>query len=237
MMKLSRFFLSRSADNIKTSRIKDSLWSHNSTSLASISTARENLVTDGKYEGRRFVDYPIFKGKAALSMYPVPPKFNKMNSGGIHLERRGVVMLTFWPAIGQRKYDWQKRQHFALSAVELGSLISLGPTDSCEFFHDPSMNTSLAGQVRKTFQVSPLSDDGGYYFNMSVVNPNQKINERFSVPVSKAEFAVMRTSFSYILPHIMGWDCFTSPQPETTLKVNPPKQPGPLLSPDLEWNR
>lgn len=41
----------------------------------------------------------------------------------------------------------------------------------------------------------------------------------------------------YILPHIMGWDCFTSPQPETTLKVNPPKQPGPLLSPDLEWNR
>lgn len=33
----------------------------------------------GKYEGRPFVNYPIFKGKAALSMSPVPPKFNKMN--------------------------------------------------------------------------------------------------------------------------------------------------------------
>lgn len=33
----------------------------------------------GKYDGRPFVNYPIFKGKAALSMSPVPPKFNKTN--------------------------------------------------------------------------------------------------------------------------------------------------------------
>lgn len=138
--------------------------------------------------------------------------------------------------------DLPMLQRFALSPVELGSLISIGPTESCEFFHDPSMKTrffcsfhpvclelpmlldwmrkplyylemlhfgrsgtiilpslfflpmqsllkcafflflkqkfstwarstlyySLAGQVRKTLQVSPLSDDGGYYFNLSM---------------------------------------------------------------------
>lgn len=34
-------------------------------------------------------------------------------------------------------------QHFALSATEVGSLISLSPTESCEFFHDPSMKSRL----------------------------------------------------------------------------------------------
>ncbi|KAJ4966638.1 hypothetical protein NE237_018487 [Protea cynaroides] len=44
---------------------------------------------------------------------------------------------------------------FALSPTEVGSVLSLGTNDSCEFFHDPSMKTSLAGQVRKSLSVVP----------------------------------------------------------------------------------
>ncbi|KAM0061636.1 putative transcription factor ssDNA-binding-TF family [Helianthus debilis subsp. tardiflorus] len=69
------------------------------------------------------------------------------------VERRGVIMLTFRPAIGERKYDSEKKQLFALSVTEVGSFISLGPGDSCEFFHDPSIQSRDAGQVRKSLSV------------------------------------------------------------------------------------
>ncbi|GMH00109.1 hypothetical protein Nepgr_001948, partial [Nepenthes gracilis] len=38
-------------------------------------------------------------------------------------------------------------------------------------------------------------------------------SERFTVPVTSAEFAVMRTAFSFALPRIMGWDQYTNQLP------------------------
>ncbi|KAL8551987.1 hypothetical protein ACS0TY_000878 [Phlomoides rotata] len=186
-------------------------------------------------------------------------------SGDYRVERRGVIMLTFWPAIGERKYDWDKRQvifylfssfilhknqlylpelyvsllscilhKFALSATEVGTLIAWDSNDSCEFFHDPSMLSSNAGQVRKSFSIKAHSGGTSYFFNLSkcsfimnydfcifapsnlrqnavvepillsvlivlfadVVNNVLKTNDRFTVPVTPAEFAVMQTAFT-----------------------------------------
>ncbi|XP_021812970.1 single-stranded DNA-bindig protein WHY2, mitochondrial-like [Prunus avium] len=122
-------------------------------------------------------------------------------------------MLKFTPAIGERKYDWEKRQVFALSATEVGSLISLGPNDSCEFFHDPSMQSSNAGQVRKSLSIKSHADGSGYMVSLTVVNNLLKTKENFIVPVTAAEFAVMKTACSFALPHIMGWDRLMSNMP------------------------
>ncbi|KAF8405666.1 hypothetical protein HHK36_007743 [Tetracentron sinense] len=237
MMKLSHFLRSRNALSEKllsgkAGHIKDALWLHGS--CAGMSTAGQDIATKGNYSNKIFADFSVFKGKAALSMSPVSPRFSKLNSGDFKVDKTGCMMLNFWPAVGQRKYDWQKRQLFALSPTELGSLISLGPNDSCEFFHDPSMKSSNAGQVRKSLSVTPLADGSGYFLNLTVVNNNLKTNERFSVPVTKAEFAVMRTAFSFVLPHIMGWDRVTSQLPTNTDQHTPRAVPQSL---DLEWDK
>jgi hypothetical protein len=82
----------------------------------------------------------VFKGKAALSISPILPVFSKLEvclliclcstsrllgldallavyiiflfyqSGGSRVNRNGSVMLTFFPAVGQRKYDYAKKQ-------------------------------------------------------------------------------------------------------------------------------
>ncbi|PSS35014.1 Single-stranded DNA-bindig protein [Actinidia chinensis var. chinensis] len=133
-------------------------------SRAGISTIRETFSADGKFAGQVSAPFSVYKGKAALSASPVLPKFSKLDSGILKVDRSGTIMLTFWPAIGERKYDWEKRQKFALSATEVGSLISLGSKDSCEFFHDPSMLSSNAGQVRKSLSVKP--HDSGYFISL-----------------------------------------------------------------------
>ncbi|KAA8544547.1 hypothetical protein F0562_022594 [Nyssa sinensis] len=190
--------------------VRDALLLHCFTSRAGISTARQTFAADGKLMSRTFAPYSVYKGKAAFSASPRLPTFNKMDSGCL------------------------KRQRFALSATEVGSFISLGPRDSCEFFHDPAMLSSNAGQVRKSLSIKPHADGSGYFISLSVVNNILKTNDRFTVPVTTAEFAVMRTAFSFALPHIMGWDRLTNQLPknkdENPLKVDPQ-----VL--DLEWDR
>ncbi|PKI55068.1 hypothetical protein CRG98_024534 [Punica granatum] len=184
---------------------------------------------------RIFAPYTVYKGKAALSLTPVLPTFTKLESGnGLRVDRRGNMMMKFWPAIGERKYDWEKRQLFALSATEIGAFISLGPTDSCEFFHDPSMKTSNAGQVRKSLSIKPHQDGSGYFISLSVVNNLLKSMDRITVPVTTAEFAVMKTACSFALPHIMGWDRYTSHQ-RPRVGENPSKVNPQML--DSEWDR
>ncbi|KAI4379679.1 hypothetical protein MLD38_005944 [Melastoma candidum] len=201
---------------------------------AGYSTVRQNYPAKGSTSNRIFAPYSVYKGKAALSINPILPTFTKLESGGIKVDRHGVMMLKFWPAIGERKYDWEKRQLFALSATEMGSIISMGPQDSCEFFHDPSMLSSNAGQVRKTLAIKPHADGSGYFFNLNIVNNILKTSERFTVPVTTAEFAVMKAACSFALPHIMGWDQYTTHPPRRT-EGSPSKVDTQLL--DLEWDK
>lgn len=214
---------------------KGSIWQHAINTFAGFSAVRQNVAVDaGKLEGRVFAPFSVFKGKAALSAEPRLPTFSRLDSGGVKLKHRGVIMLTFWPSVGDRKYDWEKRQLFALSATEVGSLIIMGTRDSSEFFHDPSMQSSNAGQVRKSLSIKPNADGSGYFVSLSVVNNNLKTNDRFTVPVTTAEFAVMRTAFSFALPHIMGWDRFTN-QPSERISQHPPKVVPQLMQ--AEWDR
>ncbi|KAF2297243.1 hypothetical protein GH714_019934 [Hevea brasiliensis] len=172
--------------------------------------------TGKKFRRTHICSVLCFQGKAALSVEPVPPTFTKLNSGNVRVERRGIMMLTFMPAI----------------ATEVGSLISLGPKDSSEFFHDPSMLSSNAGQVRKSLSIKPQADGGGYFVSLSVVNNILRTNERFNVPLTAGEFAVLKTACSFALPHIMGWDRLTAKLPKES--VGSPSKAN-RQEPDLEW--
>ncbi|CAI9754256.1 unnamed protein product [Fraxinus pennsylvanica] len=238
MLKLSKL-LSHSRNQLSQKRlfveaVNDYQWLRGMSTQASLSTARQNFLPDGRSAAKIFAPYSIYKGKAALSASPILPTFSKLESGGFRVDRRGVIFLTFWPAIGERKYDWDKRQTFALSATEVGSLISLGPKDSCEFFHDPSMLSSNAGQVRKSLSIKAHDNGGGYFVSLNVINNILKTNDRFVVPVTTAEFAVMRTAFNFALPHIMGWDRYTN-QPPKSIDENPPRLASEFMA--TEWDR
>ncbi|CAL9135300.1 Whirly transcription factor [Musa troglodytarum] len=234
-MRFSRFLSSSKSILGRAANVKDSYWLN---TQHGISTSGPDLVTDGNSSIGRFANYTVFKGKAALSMKPILPAIRELDSRSSRVYRNGSVMLTFWPAVGQRKYDWEKKLAFALSPTEVGSLIGLGPAESCEFFHDPSMKSSLEGQVKKSLSISPLGNDNGYFLNLSVVNNIQKTNERLSVPVTKAEFTVIRTVLSYVLPHIMGWPqaMMRAQQPTTETKM-PKQQSETRPDPIFEWGR
>ncbi|KAL6861520.1 hypothetical protein ACP4OV_017220 [Aristida adscensionis] len=184
-------------------------------------------------DGRVFTSYSIYKGKAALSFDPRPPLFAPLDSGAHKVAKEGFVLLQFAPAVAARQYDWTRKQVFSLSVWEMGTLLTLGPTDSCEFFHDPFKGRSEEGKVRKVLKVEPTPDGNGRFFNLSVQNRLLNIDESIYIPITKGEFAVIVSTFNYIIPHLMGWSTFTSSiKPEDSRPYNR-QQSGP----EYEWRR
>ncbi|KHN43150.1 hypothetical protein glysoja_001733 [Glycine soja] len=57
--------------------------------------------------------------------------------------------------------------------------------------------SSNAGQVRKSLSIKPHAN--GYFVSLTVVNNLLNTNDYFSVPVTTAEFAVMKTACSVCL--------------------------------------
>ncbi|KAL6606615.1 hypothetical protein ACP70R_042268 [Stipagrostis hirtigluma subsp. patula] len=188
---------------------------------------------NGGQEGRVFTSYSIYKGKAALSFDPRPPQFVPLDSGAHKVAKEGFVLLQFAPAVATRQYDWTRKQVFSLSVWEIGTLLTLGPTDSCEFFHDPFKGRSEEGKVRKVLKVEPTPDGNGRFFNLSVQNRLLNIDENIYIPITKGEFAVIVSTFNYIIPHLMGWSTFTnSIKPEESRPYNRPQS-----GPEYEWRR
>ncbi|KAI3698939.1 hypothetical protein L2E82_42870 [Cichorium intybus] len=182
-----------------------------------------------------FIGHSIYKGKAALTVEPRPPEFAPLDSGAFKLTKEGFVLLQFAPAAGVRQYDWSRKQVFSLSVSEIGSIISLGPKDSCEFFHDPFKGKSDEGRVRKVLKVEPLPDGSGHFFNLSVQNKLINMDESIYIPVTKAEFAILVSAFNFAVPYLLGWHTFVnSIKPQDTTRLN---NANPRSGADLEWSR
>ncbi|XP_056685951.1 single-stranded DNA-binding protein WHY1, chloroplastic-like [Spinacia oleracea] len=123
-----------------------------------------------------FVGHSIYKGKAALTVEPKAPEFLPLDLGAFKVSREGYVLLQFAPAAGVRQYDWSRKQVFSLSVTEIGSLVSLGSRDSCEFFHDPNKgkrNAKVAGAElsQQGFGAMPFVLTDTTYMHHSLPHP------------------------------------------------------------------
>lgn len=198
-------------------------------------STNHNRYSGGQAAPKVFVGHYIYKGKAALNVEPRAPEFVSLDSGAFKVSKEGFLLLQFAPAASVRQYDWSRKQVFSLSVAEIGTLISLGPTGSCEFFHDPNKGRSDEGKVRKLLKVEPLPDGSGHFFNLSVQNKIVNIEESIYIPVTRAEYSVLMTIFNYILPYLLGWNAFAnSIKPDEAGNVNATNS---RYGGDSEWNR
>lgn len=158
-----------------------------------------------------------------------------LDSGAYKLSRDGCLLLQFAPSVGPCQYDWTRKQMFMLSVDEMGSVISLGAKESCEFFHDPFKGGSDEGKVRKVLKIEPFPDGSGFFFNLSVQDKTVNVDVSINIPVSKAELSVLRSIFKYIMPYLLGWHTFAnSINPDYSAVAN---NANPRYGGDYEWSR
>ena len=176
-----------------------------------------------------YASYRMYKGKSSLSVSAISPTFRSLpgaNGGhALSVDRPGVIMLEFVPTMGERQFDYNRKQRFALSASECGEIISkAGTGQDCTLIHDPqkfrgmnSIDASIGGGGgvgggggTKRVAVSRMRDDNGFFFNF------QSNEEKISVPVTAGEFVVMRQLMLHSLPHLVGFDAAFSLAPNSS---------------------
>mmetsp|Transcript_10854 Transcript_10854/g.14777 ORF Transcript_10854/g.14777 Transcript_10854/m.14777 type:complete len:259 (+) Transcript_10854:110-886(+) len=162
-------------------------------------------------ETRVYVNYTIYKGKSALAVSLIKPRFKQQGSY-INLEKAGGVMLEIAHAVGERQYDWTNKQKFQLSPVEALKLISEAPK-GCKFFHDPNMGKAGQGTVAKMFAASPMPDGNGYFLNLNVKSSmGGGSSSTMSVPIALDEFEALKSIIQYSVPHLLGFSAVFNPE-------------------------
>lgn len=220
---------------VKASFNDDSSQSHSFSSSPDHSAFTQPGFLRGQ-PSKIYVKYTLYKGKAALGIQPKAPEYTTLDSGGIRLSKEGCVFLEFAPAVGTRQYDWSKKQIFALSVLELGTLLSFDPKEPCEFFHDPFLGKSEAGKIQKVLKVGMLQDAGGYFFNLRVSDRTLNIDESLFMPITKGEFSVMQSAFNFILPYLMGWHAYMNSEKPNESGHLTSASPSIGKKAELEWD-
>jgi len=163
--------------------------------------------------GGVYVDYGIFKSKAALKLKAVRPTFETDANGRKIMKRAGGVLLELANAAsaGSRSYDWTNKSSFMLSGTEAAELADrLASDGACSFFHDPNAGSANRGSVNKAFKVEPMPDgSGGVFVNLSTTANGTKAFH--SVPVSYGESAAIRRVLAFLVPRVLGFDDVFAP--------------------------
>lgn len=158
---------------------------------------------------RTFTNYSIYKGKAALQCTFVPPTMEALKGGSLTSSRDGALLLTFAAAVGERTYDWNQKQIFALGVGEMGNLLATfghgQPTRSLDMLHDPGKGSQSEGAVIKKMTIAPLGGDGSVMVNLNVTQKSADA-VRLAVPVSPGEMEVLCSIARYCIPRALGFD-------------------------------
>jgi len=178
---------------------------------------------------KAYSKFNIYKGKAAMQVSLIPPTFSGSNKGNSYVSREGTMLLEFANANqnaapqgpgANRTYSWDQKVTFALSALELGSVLS-DDGKGVEFYHDPGKGTPNEGSIRKTLKLQH-NQDGSFFLSVSYNNNSTSTRQNVSVPISRAEMTVLRSLMNYAIPRLMGFDATF----ELGMNVTPPPYQG-----------
>ena len=162
-----------------------------------------------------YANYRIFKGKGSLGINAIPPTFKEISNQGGHslaVERPGVMLLEFVPSVGERQFDYTRKQLFALSASECGEIVAkTAKGEGCSLVHDPSKykgmsdvtansNGDSSSSDMKRVNVDPTPQGDGFFVSI------QSNQNKLSIPVSTGEFVVVRQLLLGAIPHLLGFD-------------------------------
>ncbi|BDA47856.1 Single-stranded DNA-binding protein WHY2, mitochondrial [Coccomyxa sp. Obi] len=163
-----------------------------------------------------YANFAIYKGKAAASFRVRKPRWVETQDGSISLDRAGSLIVEFAPVapgsgtnVGNRSYQWDKKQTFALSPVELAGIIESTTTGKSmkELFHDPNKGGTDSGKIAKTLTLQRFDQGQDWYLQLAVKDSFSKEGSTtMGLPITGAELYTLKTLSEFLIPRLLGWD-------------------------------
>lgn len=172
---------------------------------------------------RRYISWTVYKSKSAMSVSLVRPRYMQNPDGSFKIEREGGLSLEFATALqggpqessnANRKYDWQNKQKFHLSATELALIVD-EPLATHQFYHDPKKGTPEENTIGKNLKWNPPANDkdpkATWYMNLTVSNKAASGSLNYSIGLTKGELAVLKNLAPNLIWHMLGFSEVTIP--------------------------
>ncbi|KAJ9525533.1 hypothetical protein QJQ45_003080 [Haematococcus lacustris] len=145
-----------------------------------------------------FADFAIYKGKGAVQMKPVPPSWSRTDGPRgpkLVLSREGVLMMEFANVMqGQSDYDLTGR-----------------PSDAgVEFFHDSGKSNAAQAGITKRLKLIYGQDLSSMLLTVTQSNAQENKNTQVTVPITRAEFVVIKALANHLIPRLLGFDVVLS---------------------------
>lgn len=158
-----------------------------------------------------FTAFQIYKGKGAMTVKPVRPRWTTTEGGAWKLDKEGCFMLEVAGSTGTRQYDWPNKIIVALSPLELAAIVEdPDKADGHAFYHDTfKSQPGKEGTLVKTIKWSRAADGSAYYVNVYVADETagpEKKNNNATCSVSRAEFVIFKQLVLSSIPAMYGFD-------------------------------
>ena len=149
---------------------------------------------------KRPLTYKIYKGmggKQGCFQFSLAPAYTSKKKD------EGAVFIEAAPTIGRNEYDWNNKIIFALSANDIGAVLTGFRQGEFDLYHDPDAQTPQKGTRGKKLSLQSGKVVGTFYLQLSQKSGDNP--KSINISLAPQEARILVTLLEFALPRVMGW--------------------------------
>jgi hypothetical protein len=155
---------------------------------------------DEEARAKRPLTYKIYKGmggKQGCFQFSLSSAYSGKRKD------EGAVFIEAAPTIGPNKYDWDNKVIFALSASDIGAVLTGFRQGKFDIYHDPDAQTDRKGTRGKRLSLESGKTPGTFFLRLS-----EKAGEdtkQTNISLQPNEARILLNLLEEALPKVLGW--------------------------------
>ncbi len=115
----------------------------------------------------------------------------------------GAVFIEAASTIGRNEYDWNNKIIFALSATDIGAVLTGFRQGKFDIYHDPDAQTDRKGTRGKRLSLQSGEQAGTFFLALSEKAGEE--NKRVNISLQPQEARILLNLLEAALPMVLGW--------------------------------
>jgi hypothetical protein len=155
---------------------------------------------DEAQRAKRPLTYKIYKGmggKQGCFQFSLSPAYAGKRKD------EGAVFIEAAPTIGPNKYDWDNKIIFALSATDIGAVLTGFRQGKFDIYHDPDAQTDRRGTRGKRLSLQSGEMAGTFFLRLSEKAGEE--TKQTNISLQPHEARIILNLLEEALPKVLGW--------------------------------
>jgi hypothetical protein len=115
----------------------------------------------------------------------------------------GAVFIEAAPTTGPNQYDWDNKIIFALSATDIGAILTGFNQGKFDIYHDPDAQTAQKNTRGKRLSLESGQQVGTFFLRLTEKAGEE--NKKVNISLQPHEARIIMNLLTEALPQVLGW--------------------------------